>query len=567
MTAELNAKAKDAMTEHLIAHWPLQQDTRDITETHHGTPQHITFTDGPGGNLSKAAQFTHPNSSVEVPSSGNLQLTNQDFSIAAWIRCDTPMRGAFGDILSKFDPVCRSGLNLQVSGSTAGYSAMSDTRHIHFGIDDGYVGPWTDCGKPWPSNTLISSLVAYEGNLYAGTTDADNPMDAAHVFRWLGGTEWEDCGRLGTDPAHLSVQSMIVHDGRLYAGTGVWDWLRASGDGFTPALSRVFVYEGGQEWRDLGPVGTSVRVLTLASFNGDLYAGLDRVGGGHCFKYDGNTWTDCGAPDGDNFENLFPLDGGLYGSTHRNQYLYDGDQTWTCISREPHGITQTHGFQTYQGKLWAGTWPQGYVLRLDGDEWTNTGRLGIPEGDHREINEINNLVVYNGKLYAGVIPKAQVWRYESDGHWTLMNSLASRPDYTVEDTASWSRVPTMTAFQGHLFAASGSCIARAIDADPDDTLGRVYATELGQVVSHDHDIGTDWTHITAIRQAKELQLYVNGTHVSTTTASAGHSFDLNNPHPLTIGSGPQGAFAGRIADLRLYNTALSGEQVSTLASE
>jgi len=100
-------------------------------------------------------------------------------------------------------------------------------------------------------------------------------MDAARVFRWAGGTDWEDCGRLGSNPRHLSVQSMIAHDGRLYAGTGVWDWVRASGDGFDPALSHVFVYEGGREWRDLGQVGASVRVLTMASFDGDLYVGLD----------------------------------------------------------------------------------------------------------------------------------------------------------------------------------------------------------------------------------------------------------------------------------------------------
>lgn len=555
------------MTEQqLIGHWPLRQDARDVAGENHGVAHDVTFVDSPGDPVEGAAHFSRPGSRIEVPDTHDLRLANSDFSFAAWVRCDTPMRGAFGEVLSKFDPEGRCGLNLQIAGSTAGYSSMSDARHIHFGIDDGYVGPWTDCGKPWPSNSLVSALVAFDGDLYASIADADDPMDAARVFRWVGDADWEDCGRLGSDPGHLSVQSMIVHDGRLYAGTGVWDWLRSSGDGFEPALSRVFVYEGGREWRDLGPVGASVRVLSLASFEGELYAGLDRVGGGHCFKHDGQSWIDCGAPDGDNFENLFPVDGVLYGATHKNHYRYEGDQTWTCISREPHGITQTHAFQAYQGKLWAGTWPQGYVLRLEDGAWTNTGRLGIPEGEHAEINEINNMIAYNGKLYAGVIPKAQVWRYETDGHWTLMNSLASRPDYAVDEGASWCRVATMTAFQGRLFAGTGSCISRAIDVDADDTLGRVLATELGQVVSHDHDIGADWTHVAAIRQGKELQLFVNGEHAATSLAPKGHSFDLTNPLPLTIGAGPQGAFAGRIADLHLYRGALSAEQAMALAS-
>jgi hypothetical protein len=543
-----------------IARWPLQADANDVAGNNHGMAHNVEFGAGPGAALG-AASFNGRDSVIEVPDTEAVQLGSQDFTIAVRIQCAMPMRGVFGDVLAKFDPICRCGLNLQVAGSSAGYSFMSDARHVHFGIDDGYVGAWEDCGKPWPSNSLVTSLVAMDNELYAGIADAKDPMDAARVFRWAGGTEWEDCGRLGSDPNHLSVMSMIVHDGKLYAGTGVWDWHRASGEDFEPGLSRVFVYEGGQEWRDLGPVGNSVRVLTMASLNGELYAGLDRVGGGHCFKYDGTEWIDCGAPDGDNFENLAAVNGILYGATHRNYYRYDGDQSWTCLAREPHGIEQTHALQTVQGQLWSGTWPQGYVLRYQDGDWVNTGRLGLPEAGHPAINEINNLIVYNGKLYAGVIPKAQVWRYESDGHWTLMNSLASRPEHDVEDWASWCRVPTLAAFQGRLFAATGSCISRAVDVDPDNTLGRVYAIELGQAVSCDRDIGGEWTHLAAVRRGKELRLYVNGEEVAASHAPAGHTFDLANPQPLTIGYGAQGYFAGRMADLRLYDCALTEEDI------
>ncbi len=550
----------------LMSHWPLQKDARDIAGNNHGMAHHVEFIDGPESAAEGAAYFNGNSSLIEVPAAPDLQLGNEDFSIAVWVRCESPMRGVFGDVLAKFDPSCRCGFNLQVAGSSSGYSSMSDTRHVHFGIDDGYIGAWEDCGKPWQSNSLVSALVAFEGELYAGIADADDAMDAARVFRWAGGTDWEDCGRLGSNPRHLSVQSMIIHEGRLFAGTGVWDWVRAQGKDFEPALSRVFEYQGGQEWRDLGQVGASVRVLSMASFDGDLYVGLDRVGGGHCYKYDGRGWVDCGAPDGDNFENLFPVDGILYGATHRNHYRFEGGCTWTCLSREPHGISQTHAFQTAQGKLWAGTWPQGYVLRWEGGEWINTGRVGLPEGEHREINEINNLIVYNGTLYAGVIPKAQIWRYETDGHWTLMNSLASRPDFSVDETSSWCRVPTMAAFRGRLFAATGSCISRAIDVDPDDTLGRVYASELGQVVSHDRDIGVEWTHLTAVREAKELRLYVNGERVAASQTTGRHTFDLANAQPLTIGSGAQGTFAGSIADLRVYSGALPEERVKEISS-
>src|SRR5262249_58531870 len=88
-------------------------------------------------------------------------------------------------------------------------------------------------------------------------------------------------------------------------------------EGNPPAAKpHVFVYEGGTEWRDLGQVGETSRVLCMASYKGELYVGLDRVdrasSPGRCFKHTGSEWVDCGAPDQENFENLLPLRGILY---------------------------------------------------------------------------------------------------------------------------------------------------------------------------------------------------------------------------------------------------------------
>ena len=266
----------------LIAHWPLNGNAEDSVGQNHGWTRDIEFVAGPAGVDGTAARFNGRDSLVEVPDAEPLRLGNRDFSISSWVRCEQPMRGVFGDILSKFDPSGRSGLNFSIAGSSPAYNGMSDTRHVHFGIDDGYLSSWEDCGQPWPSNSLVPCLIVYEGELYCGTADASNPTDACRVLKWTGGTEWTDCGRLGSDPDHLSVQAMIVHDGKLYAGTGVWDWVKAHGavEGFQPALSHVFVYEGGTEWRDLGQVGEGVRVLCMGSFDGGLYSGLDAEGGG-----------------------------------------------------------------------------------------------------------------------------------------------------------------------------------------------------------------------------------------------------------------------------------------------
>ncbi|MBI4028597.1 MAG: LamG domain-containing protein [Verrucomicrobia bacterium] len=558
----------------LLAHWPLRGDARDRLGRHHGTAHQVTFGKGPTGSANSAAVFNGRDSSLEIPDASELRFSNRDFSIALWARCHTPMRGVFGDLLSKFDPAARCGVNLSVAGSSPAYSAMSDTRHAHFGIDDGYLGEWEDCGKPCPSSSLISNLVVFDGALYAGIADADNPQDAAHVFRWAGGAEWTDCGRLGNDPNHLAVMSLLVHGGKLYAGTGIWDWIRAqTGDAGQPraAATRAFVYEGGVSWRDLGQVGDGSRMFTMASFQGELYVGLDRVGRGRCFKLAGSGWGDCGMPDNDNLECLQPMGGTLYAATHRKFFRYAGAQNWLPFAIQPHGITQIHCLQVFGGRLHAGTWPQGFVLRYEGgDHWVNTGRLGIPpglgtsddQGHITEINEVMDLVVHNGKLYAGVIPKAQVYRYEMDGHWTLLGSLASRPDYNQQITASWNRVTCFATHQGRLFAGTGSCRGRACDADPDGTLGRVCAAQAGLMVSHERDIGGDWTHLAAVRQGRQLRLYVNGRLSASSTAPAGNCFELSNTQPLRIGFGPQSSFDGTIADVRLYGEAITESELA-----
>jgi hypothetical protein len=95
-------------------------------------------------------------------------------------------------------------------------------------------------------------------------------------------------------------------------------------------------------------------------------------------------------------------------------------------------------------------------------------------------------------------------------------------------------------------------------------LGRVYAIQAGQVVSHEHDIGGNWTHLAAVRQAGELRLYVNGRLSTCSTAPKGCAFDLSNTEPLWIGFGAQTHFTGAMADLRLYTRALDAEDVKHL---
>lgn len=559
----------------LAAHWPLQTDARDVVGSLHGTASNVTFDaiDRP------SARFNGRDSVITVPDSEALHLGDQDFSLALWVKCQTPMANTLGDLISKFDSTRRRGWNLNIAGSAPGYDAMSDTRHVHFGIDDGYLGEWEDHGKPWPSNSHIPCLIVFNGELYCSIADGERTEDKAHVFRFAGGKHWIDCGRVGDDPLQYSVHAMIVHCGKLYAMTGMWDWEQARGqtEGLPRANpSQVYVYEGGTAWRSLGRLGETTRGQHMASFNGDLYATANVVGDrkafkydGHVFKYDGDNWTDCGRPKPLTGAGcLLPFQGKLYCSTDFDIYEYQGGQEWKNVGEQPHGITQIHSMTVLDGKIHIGTWPQGYVLRYaGGKDWEIAGRLGLPEG-MRECNEVNSLAAYNGKIYAGVIPKAEVYRREGDGDWTLLKQLGHRPDWEVNDYPTWMRVLCLTSFQGRLYACTGSCKGRALDAAIDDSLGRVSSIQAGQVVSHEHDIGGEWTHLAVVRDGRRLKLYVNGQLAATSDELRdGPGFNLTHGAPMLIGFGAQHHFTGRLSDVRLYRGALDADAAAKLGAD
>jgi len=550
----------------LVARWPLVADAADVVGQNHAAVHGgVAFT-----RISNraAAEFNGRDAFLEVPDAPTLRFGREDFSMAVWARPNRPLAGIPGDLISKWDASRRRGFNLYISGSSSAYSGICDSRHLHFGLDDAYTGPERDHGKPWPTNSLVSNLVVFQGRLYAGIADGSEPRQAAHVFRLVGDNTWEDCGRLGDDPTILSVMSMIVHDGRLYAGTGTWDWIRARGeikDLAPPRSTRVFVYEGGKVWRDLGEVGRGSRVLCLSSYKGTLFAGLDRVGGGKLFRREGEHWVDCGAPDGRNLGNILPWDGALWVATAGNIYRYEADGKFTLVGHEPHGINQIHSLHVSGGRLVAGTWPQGYVLRYAGaTRWDIIGRLGLPP-DRRQINETNDLEYHNGKLYAGQIPLAELYRYEADGRWERIGQLGRRADWTEGNADTWMRLTALASYRGRLFAGTGSCRGRAIDCDPEGTLGRIRSFAFGQMASFEHDLPGRWVHVVAVRRGRSLELYLDGKPAAKSIDDPDQPLDMSTTAPLRIGLGGLTYFAGALSDVRLYRGALSQQEIAELA--
>lgn len=565
----------------LIGYWKLQGDTKDYSgQGNHGSNHGVTLS--PAG-----AVFDGMNHFVEIPDSDSLDLGTSDFTITAWVKCDGRVRNVPGDILNKYDPELRRGINLHVNASSPGYASLSDARNLQFGIDNAAEGVWEDCGRPWPSNSLVSTLIVYKGDLYTGIADATNPEDTCHMFRYAGGQKWVDCGRVGQDHMkNVSVFCDVVHQGELYGGTGIWDWEKVwkglgvkNGD---PA--QIYRYGGCASWEDCGQLVSpseypSFRVSSMASFDGHLYASDNTDA---LYRYDGDrTWTLCGRPGSVDYTRypagdivaMMPYQGQLYAARHgASVFRYSGGEQWEDIGEVFHegrsgkfGCDQIHTLAVYQGQLVLGTWPDGKVLRYEGGkDYSEMGWVGIDPQFKR--NEVNELTVYNGKLYAGVIPKSQVWRHDGGEKWTMVRQLVDNPDFSVKVPITWDRVTSMTVFNGRMFCGTGTCHGRAA-AEFNYDIGKVFSLEAGKCVSYDDDLGSEWRHVAAVREQGQLKLYLDGKLVSTSTDFDPAAYDLTNDKPLLIGFGQENYFNGMLRDVRLYSAALSAEVLANSGQE
>jgi hypothetical protein len=520
----------------LAAHWRLENDLRDSSG--HG---HDGRAEGGSVLFSDGAVFDGTSGYVTMPDDPALDLGTGDFTLAAQVYADAEDDGFSGDILSKYDPAARKGVNLCCQTFRGVTSAQPNYRNLFFGVDDG--GPlssWADCGRPGDCH-MVWALCVFKGSLYAATFEAGKDQ-TGHVYRYEGGAAWTDCGR--PHPSN-AITSLAVYKGALYASASHY---RSAGSAMsesenTFAGGQVFRYEGGTQWTDCGKLGASEAIGGMAVYRGDLYASSMYAPPG-LFRYEGGTaWAECGHPGG-RIEALTVFQGRLHGSGwdegRSGMYRYEGGSQWTDCGT-PANTTQTYSFMMYQDRLYAGVWPGGKVFRHGGEQsWEDTGRLG-------DELEVMGMMLYNGKLYAGTLPLAQVYRYDGDDAWTNTGQLDTTPD--VKYRRAWS----MAVFQGKLFCGTLPS-------------GHVFALEAGRGVSHDDELAPGWRHLAAVRKAGVLRLYVDGKAVAASAAGVGPALDINTGAPLTIGYGPQGRFGGRVRDVRLYHRPLSPAEVAALSS-
>ena len=190
-------------------------------------------------------------------------------------------------------------------------------------------------------------------------------------------------------------------------------------------------------WKDHGRLGDAVLIYGMAVYEGQLFVGTCEAGdrqAGRVFRYDGQTWTDCGSPDKCNaVSSLAVYEGQLYVGVSKYRlagssltesenpnlggkvYRYDGDDRWVHCGTLP-DTEAINGMVVYRGKLYAGSMyaPAGFFRYEGGTEWTS---CGTPDG-----KRVESLTVYNGYIFATGYDEGAVYRYDGS-QWEHLGVL------------------------------------------------------------------------------------------------------------------------------------------------
>lgn len=533
----------------LLLHFPFQGDVGERVSDWLPAASQINQVD----QHPRAAAFLKTGSELRVPSKLVPKLGADDFTLAMWVRCDEGTASTTGDLISHYDPNTHRGFHLTLKTSTGVTSNQPNYRHLQFGIDDGCEGTWRDCGRPGDS-ILAFALAVHAGELYAGTCEPGK-NDQGGVYRYAGDRAWVDCG---TPDKSNSVTSLAVYRGELYAGTGKY---RVSGSSLAESENvnlggEVFRYMGGQHWLSVGKLPNTEAIGGMMVFRDRLYCtSLYKPAGFFRFEPEETTWTALPVPqvlDAQTQEridqrvvSLHAFDNHIFAGSYDGGrvYRFDGS-TWQDFGLVADN-TQTYSFANYNNALHVGTWPSGKVYRLeDINRWIDAGRLG-------EELEVMGMLVHNGRLFAGTLPLAKVYARTADA-WKELTQLDHTPD--VKYRRAW----TMAEHDGQLFCSTLPS-------------GHVHACSQGTQVAWGHAFPSGWHHVAASRAQGLLKLTVDGRPITQTAvrpkslSEEGKPYDLTNANDLLIGSGVNGSLGGQLADVRVYQRALSAEEILSLA--
>ncbi len=525
--------------------WRLDEDGRDASGNgrhleNHGVEFGASVPDG-----TRAARFDGRSAYLELPAQDAPPFGAGDFSLSLWVYTEQSLDDNLGDLVSKYDAQSRSGLNFGILTCSGVSNSQPNYRTVHFGIDHGQMdAQWTDCGRPGNA-VFIFGMAVYKGDLYAATCEPA-AGDSGRVYRYAGGSNWIDCG---SPDASNAVASLAVYDGQLYAGTSWYDTTGSAlpaSPNTTPG-GKVYRYDGGTQWTYCGTLsnpdtGESNTMGGMGVYGGKLYATTLKQDGFGLYRFEGGTqWTYCGNP-GRRVLNPCVFNGALYMVSYDapgGPFRFDGKE-WAYVGKtiDP-PIHQDYSFAVYGGRMHVSTWPNAYVYRMEENgTWTACGRPG-------DEMETMGMMVYNGALYTGTLPSGRVYRYDAEGAWTPIGQQL--------DTAEgkYRRAWSMAVYQGKLFCGTLPS-------------GKVFCIEAGKNATYDHALEPGWRHLAAVREGGRLRLHVDGRLAATGAPFDAAQFDLANGEPLRLGAGTGDLFNGWMRDVRVYEKALSGEEIQAL---
>ena len=531
----------------LVAHWPLARDGKDTSGNGlHAKAHGVEFA---ANGRRASACFDGRQSWLQAPVDERLKFGTGDFSISLWVHTEKSLDDVPGDLISQYDFKSRRGFHLALKTNPGVTFSQANSSQLQFGIDQNRTQKsWVDRGNPGDS-LLAFALCTFDGNLYAGTCEPD-VGDAGHVYRLSGRDQWVDCGAPDRSNA---VTSLVEFDGHLYAGTGKY---RLGGSSLPESQNetlggRIFRYEGGSKWGNVGRLPEAESIGGLVVFRGKLYASsLYRPAA--FFRYDGDTkWTDCGSPlrpkdlPGETthmrVEALGVYNGWLYATCYDGGRVFRfAGERWFDVGQLAEN-TQTYAFAVRAGRFYVGTWRTGRVYRFEKpNDWTDVGRLG-------EELEVMGMLVHNGRLIAGTLPLAEVYEYDGESAWTKLTRLDHTPD--VRYRRAW----TMAEYDGQVFCSTLPS-------------GKVYSWRSGRVAMADRRFPAGWHHVIAVRSGCSLRIYVDGKLSAEESGFKADDFNLSTDQPLKIGFGPNDYFKGRLADVRVYRRALKPEEIKAAQS-
>ncbi|MBI3548754.1 MAG: T9SS type A sorting domain-containing protein [Elusimicrobia bacterium] len=331
----------------------------------------------------------------------------------------------------------------------------------------GTLGPWSSTYRfrtdfTIPSGSGFTHISSTAGVL--GETQLDTLVSGVTVQLVV-----QDAG-LG-----LAVSTSAIP----YAGDGHVRLANTSGFGVSYSV------DAGQSWNHWASassvlsVGGVSGILSLAEFNGMLYAGTDASGRVYQ-SADGTNWTLVLSGTSEQFMGAFAtFKGRLYVGTYPNGMVYstaDGG-SWT-VSLSGKGESYMDTLVEFNGKLFAGSYPSGKLFATDdGSTWTE---VFAAAGE----NQITSLAAFNGRLYAGTSLNGKVLVSTNGVNWSTSFSGSSEQTvsalttfngklyagtyfnakvYSTSDGVTWTNVlsgtneqyiQTMTAFNGALYVGT-----------------------------------------------------------------------------------------------------------------